>query len=999
MRSFDHQTIRAGKGCRSRFQPQLLELESRLTPAQLVEPVGLFPRDGVLEVTLTARQSQIDLDTVSTPVSDALTFSYQVNQGISTGPDMGSGLYPGPTLHVSPGQTLIVHLANEMAGLTIPDFTNPYGQVQTSADVNLHTHGLHISPEGNSDNVLLNIQPGTSNTYTYQIPANQPEGLYWYHPHWHGLTQPETYFGLTGMLVIGKADGNIPKVNQNQLPTRTLAIQYNEVFGRDIGLSTLNSPLVQPANLVEAPIGSYFVNAFGVSGYIANNLLSFSGTYANGDPVNIQADPALPQSARSTQFTVNGQFQPTLEVAKGQTEIWSIANISDLAYARLRLTNTADGTHPPIVVLGQDGIAYTQATLAPLEGGTVLLMPPGSRYVISVTMPESGDLVLEMPPDPSNSAPLVFPGSSASFVVPGPGGVGKQLVTAQGTATLNPSAISYSNGFNYYPTQDLLRLTATNQSVAPVLFAPGEPLNARNGFEDLSQLTPDNTRQIVLNQGTLNPDDPADFIFVMNGMNFPYAPVVQPRLNSMEEWEFVNITGDQHPMHVHVNSFQVIEVVDPNNPSNNSGAQLWDQDVINVPAAKFDASGNLAQPGRVKIRARFQDYTGTFVQHCHRLDHEDSGMMQVVTILTEHQYYAVGVTGGGGVDSQVEVRDATDSQFLKILTPFPGYQGPLSVALGDVNNDSISDLAVSSLAGASHVLVYSGAGMDGQDPFSEVVASFLAEGMQAGVSVSVGMIDGKPRANLVLGSQGGMEAMVSVVSLDAMEPGMALEPMTLGRFVPFAGFKGSISVATGLVDDSGRNSIVVGAGAGAEPRVGVFNYPLYAPLEDPEPGMSMSVDGDGTLGPLICTASFYAFSQSYRGGISVGTGWVNGPQGGFQNILVGALQGTSHVVTFSSGSALNGFPPTTMEHGMTVEYSVSSSFYAYGAQSHAGVSVSASDTLHGARLLATSLEGQKAVVATFDMVRIGTATQLTPDLVDTLFLEGVTDSVPAVGGY
>ena len=84
---------------------------------------------------------------------------------------------------------------------------------------------------------------------------------------------------------------------------------------------------------------------------------------------------------------------------------------------------------------------------------------------------------------------------------------------------------------------------------------------------------------------------------------------------------------------------------------------------------------------------------------------------------------------------------------------------------------------------------------------------------------------------------------------------------------------------------------------------------------------------------------------------------------------------------------------------MTVDYSVSSSFYANGAQSQRGVRVAASDTLEGARLLATTLEGQKAVMATFDLVRIGTAPQLTPDLVDTLFLADGTQSVPAVGGY
>jgi hypothetical protein len=121
-------------------------------------------------------------------------------------------------------------------------------------------------------------------------------------------------------------------------------------------LSTLVSANGQPWNITDGPVGTQYVNAGGASGYVPNNLFSFDGTL-NGQPYAIQANTALPESVRSTQFTVNGQFQPTLSAPKGQTEIWSIVNNSDLAYARLRLTNTADGSHPQIIVLGQDGIA------------------------------------------------------------------------------------------------------------------------------------------------------------------------------------------------------------------------------------------------------------------------------------------------------------------------------------------------------------------------------------------------------------------------------------------------------------------------------------------------------------------------------------------------------------------------------------------------------------------------------------------------------------------
>src|SRR3954467_1682752 len=164
------------------------------------EPVPLTSKEGVLEVRLTARQGQATLDTVAKPVENFLLFDYEVIRGTaSDGQQSGGNLYPAPTLHVFPGETLIVHFENGLTGLTIRDYFSPqytpksksvplYPEQMTSSPLNLHTHGAHISPKGNADNVLLHLPPGMSNTYTYDIPRNMPQGLYWYHSHLHGLT-------------------------------------------------------------------------------------------------------------------------------------------------------------------------------------------------------------------------------------------------------------------------------------------------------------------------------------------------------------------------------------------------------------------------------------------------------------------------------------------------------------------------------------------------------------------------------------------------------------------------------------------------------------------------------------------------------------------------------------------------------------------------------------------------------------------------------------------
>ena len=107
------------------------------------------------------------------------------------------------------------------------------------------------------------------------------------------------------------------------------------------------------------------------------------------------------------------------------------------------------------------------------------------------------------------------------------------------------------------------------------------------------------------------------------------------RINTQETWVFDNdsATGGgmgmmammkmPHPMHLHGLQFQVVErQVSP-------GFQgYWDT----VSQGYVDEGWKdtvLVMPGeRVKLRMRFEDYTGLFLYHCHNLEHEDAGMMR-----------------------------------------------------------------------------------------------------------------------------------------------------------------------------------------------------------------------------------------------------------------------------------------------------------------------------------------------------------------------------------
>jgi FtsP/CotA-like multicopper oxidase with cupredoxin domain len=73
----------------------------------------------------------------------------------------------------------------------------------TPASTNLHFHGLNISPTCHQDEVIHTlVQPGQTFDYQIPIPVNEPSGLYWYHPHAHGLSDAQVNGGATGAIVV-----------------------------------------------------------------------------------------------------------------------------------------------------------------------------------------------------------------------------------------------------------------------------------------------------------------------------------------------------------------------------------------------------------------------------------------------------------------------------------------------------------------------------------------------------------------------------------------------------------------------------------------------------------------------------------------------------------------------------------------------------------------------------------------------------------------------------
>jgi len=114
--------------------------------------------------------------------------------------------YLGPSIRVKQGQNVRVHFTNK---LTEPSI--------------IHWHGLHV-PEAADGHPRFVVNQGETYTYDFQV-ANRA-GTYWYHPHPHGRTGPQAYYGLAGLLIVaddeesslGLPDGefDIPLVIQDR---------------------------------------------------------------------------------------------------------------------------------------------------------------------------------------------------------------------------------------------------------------------------------------------------------------------------------------------------------------------------------------------------------------------------------------------------------------------------------------------------------------------------------------------------------------------------------------------------------------------------------------------------------------------------------------------------------------------------------------------------------------------------------------------------------------
>ncbi|HYX00334.1 MAG TPA: multicopper oxidase domain-containing protein [Candidatus Elarobacter sp.] len=312
----------------------------RLTAGTAVhQPPALFSSSGVLNVRFSYQQTT---DSVG-----RLLHCFMTDTGLEE-----------PTLHVNPGDTLNITVTNNTpmqpfgetytapnCGDATVQFTPPAnGIASVGASVNIHYHGTNVTPQCGGDNVTRTlINPGPEHTfqYSFTFPTDEPPGLYWYHPHVHGLAERDLLGGATGALVVDGIQNVQPAVRG--MRQRILVIRDQpQVQGAAEG----------PGNCgVDVPFQDISVNYVPIDSHATFN--------SKGKLSGITFTPAV------------------FSMMTGETQFWRVTNST--ADTILDLQVLYDGVPQTLQIAGIDAVPVNSQ-----DGTQPGMLIPATRYRLPV---------------------------------------------------------------------------------------------------------------------------------------------------------------------------------------------------------------------------------------------------------------------------------------------------------------------------------------------------------------------------------------------------------------------------------------------------------------------------------------------------------------------------------------------------------------------------------------------------------------------------------------
>jgi FtsP/CotA-like multicopper oxidase with cupredoxin domain len=180
---------------------------------------------------------------------------------------------------------------------------------------------------------------------------NHPEGLFWFHPHAHGLALNQVTAGLAGVITVG----GISQYHCGTKPCDADRIKVRHLLFKDTQLRIDGTLKLQEDTQFCGNLDASSTQLLG-EGFCPGGMPT-----ENGQPVDYRGGKWY--------FTVNGQPDPTVTV-NSSGEVWRIANTSGSATYVIGLQDKATGENLQVQVLAIDGVSTDvspQTTTSSLE--------------------------------------------------------------------------------------------------------------------------------------------------------------------------------------------------------------------------------------------------------------------------------------------------------------------------------------------------------------------------------------------------------------------------------------------------------------------------------------------------------------------------------------------------------------------------------------------------------------------------------------------------------
>jgi FtsP/CotA-like multicopper oxidase with cupredoxin domain len=685
-----------------------------------------------------------------------------------------NSIFPNQTLVVEPGDSIKLNIDDKRLPISeLQDTSESFDPTDpVPVNSNIHYHGVLVSPTGNGDNVYRSFLPGNEYVSEIEIPLNHDRGVNWYHPHYHTSTTAQVYGGLAGILQIG----NVVDTDKRSV--------YGDFKQRILVLNGFNlTPSKKHPGMFElGPAG-----------------IGTSPDFTDPNPVAAQGGPSQAPKYAPMYF-VNGQVNPIIEMRPGETQIWTLANVNP--YAAYSLA---------VLKFGKDGSIYPKG---PLFKSTLIAQDGNDHFTpVKTYFIKQRDL---------NKDTYVAPGERITWAITAPTEPGDYyLINAVDSAYTNqvsnlPPIVTFEPPDSYVPSVILATVRVK-----------GEPFDKPAPEVEASFPPEDFTVEPILTRNIAFDFDEHNLTGRINFGHFPDVAMAQSYSGDYERWVISTFSQVSHPFHIHQGQF-VIEKIEyyQDQELTKLRKDLPQNPVINDVPRDMDT---FAFPGRTKtyIRMKTSNFVGKFVMHCHLLLHEDSGMMVTVKVSPPRADFITAIGAEPGRAPTVNLAKATTGESAGSFKAYDdGYKGGVDADVGHI----VGVKHIGRSKYQSHVVTAKKSGkplirvFDHSQGNIQVLEFVPFGGKGDGSTVALGDINGDSVEEIVVGSGKGVEPRVALYKVKGSSDGSLIAELMYDIPVLDKTYKNAgVHVASSDIDGDNWDDIVVANGPGAENRVMVYS--------------------------------------------------------------------------------------------------------------------------------------------------------------------------------